>query len=432
MIRSLRIALAAFFLLNPLAILAQEKSAPPQPVNNEVEALRKKLEAQAAQLDQLQKDLQRQSQLIGEQQHQLQSLKGGAQPAAAPVASTSSAKPVEEKKPAASADNGYGKIKINGLLQGWYSAGNAGSRDTFRIRRTELKFSSEIVKDVKWTLMIDPSKALSLNQTFATVNGEKVVTSASVNHASRILQDAFITLGYSKKANVNIGQFKVPNSLEGLQSSAALDTVERALFITDRARGGALGDVRDIGVMVYGPVTKSVDYQFGMFNGGGENQNDVDKNDQKAVAGRLVVRPSFVKGLQIGGSGSYSGNGSRIDRPRRDRAGAEFLYANNVFKFKSEFMAGSDGDLHRRGFYAHTGYKFMPKVEGVFRFDSFDPDIRLETNAANVTERDYIAGFNYFITENNVKLQANYMRKTFANGIVAPRNLFLVNLQTSW
>jgi len=223
----------------------------------------------------------------------------------------------------------------------------------------------------------------------------------------------------------------VPLSLEGLQSSAALDTVERALFVSDRARGGAYGDVRDLGVMAYGPLTPQVDYQIGFFNGSGENQNDVDKNDQKAVAGRLVVRPSFFKGLQIGGSGVW-GNGQRADRPRRDRIGGELLFVRRGVTLKSEMMTGVDGDLHRRGYYGHFGYHLKPKVEGVFRFDSWDPDTAREVNSINVTERDYIAGFNYYLNENQVKLQFNYQHKTFAHGIVPSRNVWLFNLQTSW
>jgi hypothetical protein len=62
----------------------------------------------------------------------------------------------------------------------------------------------------------------------------------------------------------------------------------------------------------------------------------------------------------------------------------------------------------------------------------FDPDIRRETNAANVTERDFIAGINYYFKDNNLKLQFNYLRKTFTGGIVPSRNQFLVNLQTAW
>jgi hypothetical protein len=328
-------------------------------------------------------------------------------------------------------ESGFGKIKFNGLLQGWYSSGNGSFRDTFRLRRTELKFSGQITPQVKWTIMIDPSKGLSVNNTYTTINGARVVADTSVNQASRILQDAYITLNYIKKMRIDIGQYKVPLSMEGLQSSATLDTVERGLFMTDKARGGGLGDIRDLGVMISGPITKNFDYQLGFFNGGGENQNDVDKNDQKVVIGRLVVRPRFVKGLQLGASGAW-GNGQRADRPRRDRLGGEVLYLNKSFKFKSELMGATDGDIHRLGYYTLFGYKLAPKLEAVFRFDSFDPDTRRETNSTNVTERDFILGFNYFINENNVKLQVNYVRKTFNNNIVPPRNLVLVNLQTSW
>jgi hypothetical protein len=95
-------------------------------------------------------------------------------------------------------------------------------------------------------------------------------------------------------------------------------------------------------------------------------------------------------------------------------------------------MTGKDGPLQRQGFYAHFAYHFSPKWEGILRLDSWDPDTRRQTNAADVTERDYVAGFNYFITESHVKFQFNYLRKTFANGIVAPRNLAVLKLQTWW
>jgi phosphate-selective porin len=278
--------------------------------------------------------------------------------------------------------------------------------------------------------MIDPAKALSLNNTFTTVSGTTVLKDTSVNQASRILQDAFITLSYFKRANINAGQFKVPLSLEGLQSSGQLDT-ERALFASDRARGGTFGDVRDVGIMLYGPLSKEVDYQIGVFNGSGESQNDVDKNDQKAVAGRLVVRPTFIRGLQLGGSGVW-GNGQRADRPRRDRLGAESMFVRGPITLKGELMTGSDGAVHRRGYYGHFGYRFDPKFQGIFRIDTWDPDIARENNAANATERDYVAGFNYFIREKYFKLQFNYLRKTFANGLVPSRNVLFLNLQTWW
>lgn len=294
-----------------------------------------------------------------------------------------------------------------------------------------MKFSGQINPKVGWTIMIDPAKALSLSQTTTIINGVPVVTNVSPSQSSRILQDAFITLNYIKNVKVDVGQFKIPLTLEGLQSSAALDTVERALFMSDRSRGGGLGDIRDFGVQFSGPLGKSFNYQIGIFNGTGENQNISDTNQEKAVIGRFVVRPPFIKGLQIGASGAWS-NSDRLTNPRRDRAGGELLYVNGKFKVKAEVMGGVDGDLHRLGYYTHFGYKITPKIEAIFRVDGFDPDRRRETSASNVSERDYVTGFNYFIVENRFMFQLNYIRKTFNNGIQPSKNLFLANLQTSW
>jgi len=284
---------------------------------------------------------------------------------------------------------------------------------------------------VKWTLMIDPAKALSVNKTTTLINGVAVVTDVSPNQSSRILQDAFITLTYLKNVNIDIGQYKIPLSQEGLQSSSALDTVERALFMSDRGRGGGLGDIRDFGIQFSGPLGKNVNYQIGVFDGTGESQNNSDTNQEKAVIGRFVFRPPLVKGLQVGVSGAWS-NSNRITNPRRDRFGGELVYTNKKFKFKSEVMGGVDGDFHRLGYYTHFGYRITPKIEAIFRIDGFDPDRRRETNSSNVSELDYVGGINYYITEHNVKFQFNYIRKTFNNGIQSPRNLFLANLQTAW
>ena len=95
-------------------------------------------------------------------------------------------------------------------------------------------------------------------------------------------------------------------------------------------------------------------------------------------------------------------------------------------------MTGKDGSLERKGYYAHFAYRFTPKWESTLRYDTWDPDLALESTAVSVTERDYIAGFNYFMDGSHVKLQFNYVRKTFEDDIVAPFNLGVLRLQTFW
>ena len=147
-----------------------------------------------------------------------------------------------------------------------------------------------------------------------------------------------------------------------------------------------------------------------------------------ALAASVVVRP--VAGLHHGSSGAW-GNGG-FDRPRRDRLGAEVQFTRGPLTLRSELMTGHDGGLRRRGAYGHVGYRFSRHVEGVARVDAWDPDIDTDAAPSSVSERDYIAGLNVFLSQHNLKLQANYLRKTFHDDVLPARGVFLVNTQTFW
>ena len=319
-------------------------------------------------------------------------------------------------------------LAFSGLVQAWYAAGNAGMRDTFRVRRSEIYFSGAISRKARWQVMLDPAKVLGLDTALDSIDGRRVLGSAAVSQASRLLQNAVVTFDQDPHLQVSIGQFKLPLSREGQVSSGRLDTVERALFLSDRARGGAYGDVRDIGLLVRGGVGGPFEYQVGVFNGVAESQNDLDRNDQKALAGTVVLRPQ--KTLRFGFSGAWGH--AATEHPRRDRLGADFHFRRGPFLLRAELMTGHDGPLSRRGYYAHAGYRFLPKLEAVARLDNWDPDTRAETTPQSVTERDYVAGLNLLLNEHSLKVQANYIRKTFRTDVLPSRNVFLINTQTFW
>jgi Phosphate-selective porin O and P len=227
--------------------LAQETAPAPKLAASDTEALRQRLEKLEAMVHQLEQTVQSQSQLIERQNGQLQALQQsmGANPTMitaryerpSPESTTTMTPPNRSAKtriespapetPAPSApaqdskfskvDAGFGTIMFNGLLQGWYAAGNGGFRDTFKIRRAEPGFSGQITPKVRWALMFDFSKALSSNNTFTTINGQQALRDTSIDQGSRILEDAFITLDYIKNVHVNVGQFKLPLSLEGIR-----------------------------------------------------------------------------------------------------------------------------------------------------------------------------------------------------------------------
>jgi hypothetical protein len=173
-----------------------------------------------------------------------------------------------------------------------------------------------------------------------------------------------------------------------------------------------------------------VDYFAGVFNGLGESQNDQDKNDVKELVARTIYRPTFAKGLQLGGSFARDGF-RKLDALNRERHGVEALYTRGPLGFKSELMFGRDAAVTRRGGYFLATHRLHKSVQAVFRFDTWDPDTRSNATLETVTERDWLGGVTYTIANTGAWLQFNYVRKTFAD--VAPaRNLFMANVQSTW
>ena len=273
--------------------------------------------------------------------------------------------------------------------------------------------------------MADLGKALSAS----TVTLPSGALQTTVSQSSRVLQDATLMVQVSPAVRLDVGQQKLPFGLEGSQSSSTLETVERALFASDRARGGSFGDVRDIGVALRGRLTGAMDYAVGTFNGSGESQNDVDANTAKALVARVVVRP--LDHLQLGASGIYAGT-SAGDAPRRDRDGVDLRLKTTKLLIQLEGVAGHDVGLSRRGLYVHTGYRVQPSVDIHARFDAWDPDIEREADGASATERDYLAGFTWSVPGTALKAQADLDRRTWTSNLSPNRWQLLMNLQTTW
>lgn len=323
-------------------------------------------------------------------------------------------------------------VRAGGLIQVWYAQGDDGFQNTFRVRRAELKLSGDVSSQARWGIVIDLARALTTSSTTTDVNGASVVTGTTVNQGSRILVDASMALALPAHLELQVGQFKLPIGLEGgVQSPAALETVDRALYTSDRARGGIYGDSRDIGVMLRSAAGGDLDYALGVFNGVGESQNDTDHDDAKAVVGRLVTRLSFLPQLSIGGSGALSTQ-TVADSEVRRRAGLEAKLVTGPLVLKSEYMTGRDGQRRGAGWYGHVGYSLTPRLTVIARRDVFDPDLDRETSLTDALERDWVGGFTYDLASYNARLQMNYLAKSFAPGIAATHGLLLTNLQVAW
>jgi len=297
---------------------------------------------------------------------------------------------------------GHGTLKVGGLLQGW-ALWDGNDNDRFRIRRTELKFAGDILGDdrFKYTVMIDPSQV------------------QEDNTRRSVLQDAFFTLDqlpWLAHHKVDLGQYKLPLTEEGLRSSAKLDFAERSFI------GRTFGDQRDIGAMLTGEWP-ALTYQAGVFNGSGQNQSDA--NDGKDLAGRVVLRPlkawaligaaPDLGQLEVGMAGYYRHD--RGNTREKKRLAYEVRYDYKRLSLKSEYAfgqgtAGSNATTENstlaNGWYVQSGYMLLPeKLQAVARVEHFDPN----EEVANDRETDFSLGLNYFIAKHNAKAQLNWVRK---------------------
>ncbi|HKQ33312.1 MAG TPA: porin [Thermodesulfobacteriota bacterium] len=129
----------------------------------------------------------------------------------------------------------------------------------FNIRRFELRWDGyAFVPWFYYTLMIDPA-------------------------ASSLLKDAYLTAAYQKEISPRTGQWKVPFNREELNSSSALQMVERSIV------NAQFSLERDRGLALQGGIGKNnnVSYSAGVFNGDGLNGTSVDSN--MLYAGRIQL-----------------------------------------------------------------------------------------------------------------------------------------------
>jgi len=289
---------------------------------------------------------------------------------------------------------GHGTLKVGGLFQGWYIT-DQDANDRFRLRRTEIKLSGKVTESepIEYTIMVDPAQ---------------VTESSSATARKSILQDAFFTVGYLPHHTLDIGQYKLGIGEEGTRGSSKIDTIERA-FISR-----TFSDQRDIGIRLNGKWDY-LDYNVGVFNGSGQNQ--ADANDQKDYAGRVVLRPlkdvELFKGFEVGMSGYHRpAHGATL---AKKRLGYEARYEYKNFSLKGEYMAGQGTAAHTdaenrtlaNGWYGQVGYYFFPKLQGVLKYEGYDPD---EESSDNKVEETTV-GLNYFIDKYYAKVQLNYIHK---------------------
>jgi hypothetical protein len=369
-------------------------------------------------------------------------------------------KPAEPKKLAVGKETPGAFFTPGLLLQGWYVQDFGSSLkdangdtttlttlSTFRLRRAEISANGELIpKFMKYRVMFDPARVRdTLNRTTAAAPGGTgtVVVSTPASSLSP-LQDFYITF-QSEYADVSLGQFKIPVSWEGVNSSSKLLLPERAFTST------VFGDKRDLGIRVEKTFEK-FGYMAGVFNGAG--QNNFDNNVQKDLALRLEVYP--IKGMTIAGV-TYDSVGYRKRAGTKDRWEADFRYETGPFLVQAEYIRAQDitasgatacknvvGKCTGQGAYGALAYtikdlgtgNWKGNLQPVVRVGFYDPDVDNEVDAMNLAENsrvDYEVGLNYYLRNNEVKIQASYDRQQFEDtDLKAAINEVILSTQLSF
>ena len=354
------------------------------------------------------------------------------------------------------------KFSILAQIQGFVNDTDGEDVATnFRLRRLELKWSG--IAFAPWfyyTFMIDPA-------------------------SSQLLKDMYFTAQYQKEIGPRVGQWKVPFQKEELQSSSALQLVERSIvnseFSLERDRGLALqGGIGEHNNFSYGA---------GVFNGDGINGTSVDSNmlyagriqlglggdDDKfdangtfASAKSYNLVPNFAKKptFVVGAAGSTlpglncdvkQPNGGACDRIADLAFGTDvdfsqiegdMMFKMPWFNVEAEYdgrwlnsnLSGL-GTAYDQGFRAQAGVFLMPKtIELAGRYALIDYDTGSDVVPADTVEPDktweVTPGLNwYFSHSHKWKLQLSYtfQREEFTEG--APdvdSNIFRAQVQANF
>lgn len=311
-------------------------------------------------------------------------------------------------------------MSIGGYINSQYSFesqelndGTMKESNTFQIRRARLDIKGNITKNIEFRLQSDLSK-------------------------SPVLVDAFIKVKFNPYINVQVGQFKVPFSIENPYSPLNLESIDNAQVISALSGFSDVSGIssykygRDLGFMLYGGFFNKDDFQLinysiGIFNGNGINVKD--NNMSKDIAGRLEFHP-WIKELVISGS-IYIGEYKLEDKENatRDRYGVGGEYKNDRFVFRSEYLWGvtgmditdevntlvegkTIGDKKSDGYYAVASYKFKLGKEGkqtlapVLRYDYYNENTEaIET--ASTASTYYMLGLDWW-PEKHLRFQLNY------------------------
>src|SRR5947207_12600513 len=307
--------------------------------------------------------------------------------------------------------------------------GKTALQDRFRLRRARINLTGDFAEQFDFKVEGD----------FEQSDG------TSGNRTDFSGTDIFVNWHQFPEAQIKIGQWKATFGLEQLTPDTSLYTIERSIAT------GAITPERQIGIQLWGtpfasiwPAQKDLlTYYGGVFNGNGRNINTNDDNYLMYV-GRLELQPfkdfagkgSFLKlgadvlnsrdekGVNISQTGNLlvnsDGSLSPFTLPSADERTAWSVDAwlelgpfDLIGEYLEEHVQGRTvngvppafANFMTDGFYVTGAYFLLPKkLQAVVQWQYLNPGQKGDDGLYSI-----LAGLNYYIHGDNLKLMVNYI-----------------------
>jgi hypothetical protein len=282
-------------------------------------------------------------------------------------------------------------VKIGVLLQAQYLHNNVsaltGIYDQFLPKRTEIKLYGDLLpKKISYAVVFDPAQP-----------------------AAKQLKDYYARLTTIPFADIQFGQGKYPQGLEGRTPSGDLNFVNRALV------SSAFGDKRDFFLQVSGNDHDSgvlkAEYAVALVQGSG--QNTAENNADKDLAGRAGWTWDDLF-FGVTGYAGWEPTGVRND------FGFEARWAWRDVKLQGEYLQGQlePGNSANpipaaqkafskpSGYYFSAQYRFEDYRLGA-RWESYNPD-QGAGSAFNTANDVLTLGADWFQAQDKFRLYLNF------------------------
>jgi Phosphate-selective porin O and P len=259
------------------------------------------------------------------------------------------------------------------------------------------------------------------------------------------LRDAYVTWTPTRDFNLRVGQMKVPFSRQRVTSSSALQMVDRSIVV------GELNLDRDVGLQVFSRNLLGqgkFGYALGVFGGDGRNrlgheagmlytarmeawplgsidersEADIQRVEQWriAVGGSLGYNQNTNRPRSTFGTpypqGEFDYTHAGLDATVRKRgwsATSELMYRRADRDSETLVVNGSPTTFYSRsgwGAYIQGGYMVTQRLEVTARYGRLRPSAG--TDPTFLKARESGAGFSYYISRNDLKIQGDYFRVT--------------------